>query len=222
MKRITIILAAAALAVASCGGPLRIAMNTTSPDGTRNIVTSNQHLFRFNKGNIEIALGARITDRDTVLGILVTCDAHTDYGIFDKGNRMMFRLSDGSEISLSNIYEREYEQHEETSVSNQYRTDYGYAYSYSPLMDDIYITPFEVNRLVPRVNTYKVTNSYALYLITKKQLEDIIGKGVMKIRVETDSHDLDMNDTQEASQLFSAMYACLKTGFANAVVRSEF
>jgi len=166
-------------------------------------------------------MGAKISGKDTVLAFVLTCDADSDHGIFDEGNKFMFRLSDGSEISLSNLYDKEYEKDEGTSVSQQYQTDYGYSYSYSPWTDDIYISPFEVTRLVPRINHYKTTKSYALYLVTPKQLTDIITKGVKKVRVEIEDKDIDMTDTENVAPLISQLYECLKGGLSKEL-RSEF
>lgn len=222
MKKIYLLLALSSFILASCATPLRISMNRTTPEGERFVVTSDQHLFRAAKGNMDIAMGAKISGKDTVLAFVITCDANSGHGIFDKGNKLMFRLSDNSEISLSNLYDKEYEEHEDTSVSQHYQTDYGYSYSYSPWTDDIYISPFEVTRLVPRINHYKTSNSYALYLVTKKQINDIISKGVKKLRVEIEDKDLDMTDTEGVAPLISEMYACLKEGIATPVSRSEF
>jgi len=222
MKKICLLIPFISIILTSCGTPLKIVMNRTTPEGERFVVTSDQHLFHAGKGNMDLALGAKIVGKDTVLAFVITCDADSGHGIFDKGNKLMFRLSDNSEISLSNLYDKEYEEHEDTSVSQQYQTDYGYSYSYSPWTDDIYISPFEVTRLVPRINHYKTTNSYALYLVTKQQLNDIISKGVKKLRVEIEDKDLDMTDTEGVAPLISNMYACLKDGIANPVSRSKF
>lgn len=221
MKKICILIPLLSFILASCSTPLKISMNRTTAEGDRYVVTSDQRLFHAAKGNMDIAMGTKISGKDTVLAFVLTCDADSDHGIFDEGNKFMFRLSDGSEISLSNLYDKEYEKDEGTSVSQQYQTDYGYSYSYSPWTDDIYISPFEVTRLVPRINHYKTTKSYALYLVTPKQLTDIITKGVKKVRVEIENKDIDMTDTENVAPLISKLYECLKGGLSKEL-RSEF
>lgn len=220
MKKVFLLLSVVLTVV--CCSPLRVAMDQTGSDGARYLLTSDQHLFRSGKGNVDIAIGAKIMGRDTILAFLLTCDANVGHGIFNKGNRLMFRLSDDSEIFLDNLYDKEYEEHEETSVSNRFKTDYGLAYAYNPWYDEVYVTPYEVTRVVPQVNTYKTTNSYALYLVTKPQMTDLLNKGIKKIRVEIEDSDLDMNDTDGVSGMFLEMCNCLKTAAADKQVRTEF
>lgn len=220
MKKLILAIIAVTAAV-SCS-PLKIAMNQTGSDGSRYIVTTNQHLFSAGKGSIEIALGTKISGRDTILGFIITCDANVGHGVFNQGNKLMFRLADNSEISLTNLYDKEYEESEQTSVSNDYRQQYGWAYAYDPWTDGIYVTPYEVTRVIPHVNTYKVTNSYALYLVTKPQLKDLTSKGIRKIRVEIEDSDLDTQDTEGVSEMFKQMYDCLRSAVDTQVVRTEF
>lgn len=211
----------AAVAFASCA-PLKIAMNQTGSDGSRYILTSNQHLFNAGKGNIEVALGAKVYGRDTLMAILITCDANVGHGVFNKGNKLMFRLKDNSEIVLTNLYDKEYEETQETNVSNEYRHEYGWGYAYSPWMDEVYVLPYEVTRTVPRINTYTVANSYALYLISKPQMHDIITKGIVKIRVEVEDRDLDTEDTEGFAEMFHQMCELIKSAANEQVVRTKF
>jgi len=197
-------------------------MNTSTPDGKRTVVTSDQPLFNTSGGHLTIALGTRISGKDTIMGVLITCSANTGHGVFDKEDRLMLRLSDNSEIILKNLYDKEFENIEETTVTDQYKTEYGAAYSYDPWMDAIYVTPYEVTRVVPQVHHYKTTNSYALYLITKKEIQDIISKGVVKLRVEIEDRDLDMKNTDGVSALFANLRECLMGGIAAGTQRTEF
>jgi len=183
MKKTIAIFAAAILALCSCS-PLRIVMNTTSPDGERTIVTSDQPLFTYSQGQLTAALGCRIHGRDTVLALLVTSDADSGHGIFGKGDRVMVRFQDNTEFSIENLYDKEFETHTETGVTQHMQTDYGYAYSYDPYFDDIYLTPYQINRMVPRAYTRKVSNSYALYLLNREQITSLMTKPVIKLRVE--------------------------------------
>lgn len=221
MKRSFFALALATLTIISCS-PLKIVMNTTSPDGKRTVATSNQPLFNSNGGQVSIALGTRISGKDTIVGIVITYDANTGRGVFDKDHRMMFRLTDKSEITLKNLYDREFENIDETTVTDQFKTDYGVAYSYDPWLESVVISPYEVTRLVPQVHHYKTTNSYALYLITRQQLDDIITKGVIKLRIESADCDLDMTNTEGVSALFTSLRNCLTEGVKAGPQRSAF
>lgn len=211
----------AALTVASCS-TLRVAMDQTQSDGTRNLITSDQYLFRSGGGSIDIALGERYKGNDTVMAFLITYDARSGHGVFNKGNKLMFRLNDGSEISLTNIYDKEYDVQEETHVTDNFRTDYGWAYSYSPWTDDVYVTPYEVTRVVPQVRHYKTTNSYGLYLVSKTQLKALMTKGIKKLRVETENDELDWTDTEGVSKLITDMYNCLQSSVATGITRTTF
>jgi len=221
MKHLFLPMALAALAIMSCS-PLKIAVNTSAPDGKRTVATSNQPLFNSNGGQVSVAFGARISGKDTIVGIVITYDANTGHGVFDKDHRMMFRLSDKSEIILKNLYDKEFENIDETTVTDQFKSDYGVAYAYDPWLEGVVVYPYEVTRLVPQVHRYKTTNSYALYLITRQELDDIITKGVVKLRVETADCDLDMNNTEGVSSLFSELRACLLEGIQTGPIRSEF
>lgn len=222
MKKSIFILAATILALCSCS-PLRIVMNTTSPDGERTIVTSEQHLFSYNQGEMEAALGCRIHGKDTVLALLVTSDANSGHGIFDKGNKLMVRFNDKSEIELKNIYDKEFESHTETGVTQQMRTDFGYAYTYDYWTDTIDLTPYQINRMVPQSYTRKVSKSYALYLLTRKQITALMTKPVVKLRVEIEDADLDMPNTEGVNDLFTALMSCLmEEGVNKKFERSDF
>ncbi|MCQ2180467.1 MAG: hypothetical protein MJY50_00180 [Bacteroidales bacterium] len=209
----------AAMLLCSCGS-IRLAMDTRTAEGDRILLTSGSHLF----GDVDIALGAKIkSDRDTVLAVLVTYGGRSDHGVFETGDKMMIRLSDQSVISLSNIYDREYEKNTETYTTEDRVSRFGYAYTYSPFTGDVYITPYEASAFVPRVHTATTTNSYALYLITKQELLDIIVKGAVKLRVETENDELDMTlGTERVAEIMSGQYACLKDGFVNEHQRREF
>jgi len=221
MKKSIIILAAAIMALCSCS-PLRIVMNTTTPDGERTILTSDQPLFSYNQGQLTAALGCRIHGKDTVLAILVTSDADSGHGIFNKGDRIMVRFNDNSEFSIENLYDKEFETHTETGVTNQMVTDFGYAYSYDPFLDDIYLTPYQINRMVPRAYTRKVSNSYALYLLNREQITSLMTKPIVKLRVEIENADLDMPYTDGLNDYFTALMSCLWEGIGNQFERSAF
>jgi len=220
MKKLIFILSVLA-ALLSCS-PLRIAMDQTSSDGSRYLVTSDQFLFHGGKGNIDLALGAKISGKDTIVAFLITCDANVGHGVFNKGNRLMFRLSDNSEIFLENLYDKEYEENQETHVSQTYKTDVGWGYAYNPWIDEVVVSPYEVTRVIPQVNTYKTTNSYALYLVTYPQLTDLMTKGIKKIRVEIEDSDLDMENTEGVSEMIKAMVECLINAANTSVQRTAF
>jgi len=80
MKRI--ILFSLFLAIAtSCSSALKLAYNSNE-DGKRTLMTSNRKLFSAQSYNFDIAMGARVSAKDTILAILVTSDKDTDHGIF--------------------------------------------------------------------------------------------------------------------------------------------
>lgn len=222
MKRFILFAIAAALVANVSCSPLRIAMNSTDADGVRTLLTTNQRLMGNAQGVMDIALGARIDKKDTVLAVLVTIDADSGHGVFNKGNLMRIRLNDNKEINLENLYDKEYEEKEETYVSQTPKTDFGYAYSYDYFTGDIWVSPYTINRMVPTVRTSKSSYSYALYLITKPQLNDIITKGVKKLRVEIENSDLDMPETSGVSELFKDMYLVLREEINKNFVRSAF
>lgn len=217
MKKFILAASALALFLSACS-PLQIVMNSKSPEGIRTVLTSDQHLF----GNFDIALGASIEPKDTVLGILITCDKNTDHGIFDKGDRMKLRLADQTVITLDNIYHKEFDKEVQTYNTVNRTTEFGVAYTYDPYFGTVWVDPVEVRRLVPQVNTKTVTRSYALYLISKTKLSDIISKGVVALRIEVEDDEFDMKGTDGVSSLLSQMYDCLKEGIANDKKRTEF
>ncbi len=217
MKKFLFLALTVMLTAASCS-PVRIVMNSKGADGVRTVLTSDKHLF----GNIDIALGARIINpKDTVLAILITSTKDSDHGIFDKDDQLLIRLADGSDIALTNLYDKEFDRHTTTEVVNERVSNYGYAYSYD-YYGGIYVTPMEISSFVPRSYTRTESNSYALYLVSKKQLQDIIAKGVSKLRVEIEDAELDMPSTNSVSAIVTELYACLREGMANSKKRTAF
>lgn len=210
--------ALAALVLAAGCSPLKIAMDSKDKDGARMVYTTDQHLF----GNIDIALGAKINGKDTVLAVIVTCDQHSNHGLFDRGNKFLMRLSDQSVITLENVYDKEFEKETSTTQTRERVDSFGYAYAYDPFSDGIYITPYEVSSFIPRTQVNTVTNSYALYLISKAQLDEVISKGVIKLRVEKETGEFDMRDPSSASATFSELKKCLFERIYNPVARKEF
>lgn len=222
MKRtFCFIIAAVALMAASCS-PLRIVLNSTDSTGARSMLTSNKNLMGNFDGAVDIALGSRIEKKDTILAVLITIDADSGHGVFNKGNQMKIRLNDDSVIELTNLYDKEYEEKEETYVSQSTRFQTRYAYAYDIFTDDIWVTPYTVSQMVPEVHTSKKSLSYALYLISKKQLNDIITKGVKKLRVEIENYDLDMPDPSGASATFKELYDFLRQEMNVTYKRTEF
>lgn len=220
MKRIITFIAFAAI-LCSCY-PLTIVMNSTNSKGERTVLTSNQPLFTTSRGSFDVALGTRIAGRDTVIAVLITADTNDNHGIFNKDDKMMFKLSNGKVISLTNVYDKAFDTHTETDVTQTPRTDWGYAYSYSPWSDNIYVTPYAINRMVTRVSTRKINNSYALYLISRDQLWNIISNQVTKLRVEVEDNEYDMPNTDNVSSLFKDITDCLIGGVAVRRAKKEF
>lgn len=205
------------LAVISCS-PLRIVMNSRDEEGDRIVLTSDKRMFN----NVQMALGAKASEKDTVLAVLVTYDGNSNHGVFAKGDKMLVRLADQSVITLENVYHQEFEEETVTNTSREMVSDFGYAYSYDPIFDDVYITPYEISRFIPRVTTSHITKSYALYFISKAQLNDIITKDVIKLRVELEDKELDMPNTTGVSATFAEMKDCLFECLRNGIQRTEF
>ena len=205
------------LCVIGCS-PLKIVMNSKNEQGDRIVLTSDQRMFK----DVSFALGAKVSAKDTVLAVLVTYDGNSDHGVFDKDDRMLIRLSDQKTITLVNIYHKEFEEETVTSTSTRRVSDLGFAYSYDPYTDDIYVTPYEVSRFIPQVNTSHITKSYALYFISKTDLDAIIGTGVIKLRVELESSELDMPNTSGVADTFSRMRDCLYQCIRDGITRTEF
>lgn len=207
-----------AFVLAAGCSPLRIVMNSHNEDGSRILLTSDKHLF----GDFSVALGTKLNQRDTIMGILVTCDKPSDHGIFVKGDKMMFRLTDDSVITLENLYDREYDRETTTQQTTQQVNSYGYTYSYHPFLDGFTVMPYEISSFVPRTYVTTTTNSYALYLISWDELESIVAKGVKKVRIEIEDAEKDSSDTENVSKMFSDMIDCLREGVATNMKHTEF
>lgn len=208
MKKSLIIVAALiCLFASSCGIP-SVVLDTTYK-GSRIVLTNNINLFAFDGGTMTAALGAKISGRDTVLAVMVTYNGDTKQGIFDKEDCIRVRLANGEEFSSRNLYDKEFEHSESVQTTSTPVNDWGYAYAYSPYMDDIYLRPVTVTRWVPQVYTVKESISTGLYPITKKQLFDLMKVGVEKFRIESAIGDADMPDPSGLSETFADIYKCL-------------
>lgn len=217
-NNLRILLLMLTLLLATSCAPLRIVMNSADSQGRRTLCTSDVNLF----GEFSIAMGARVAPNDTVMAVLITSSKKSDHGIFDMDDRLMIRLNDGSEVTLTNIYDHQYERNTErgTTTETYYRDTY--AYAYSPWLDAVYVEPVTVRTMVPRTYTYTTTKSYALYLISKQQVQDIINKGVTKLRVEIEDADCDMPNPEQAQSRFATLYPFLMKAAHDGVIRSKF
>ncbi len=195
---------------------------TDNNDGKRTVMSSNISLFSAKSYNFDIAMGARVSEKDTIMAVLITCDKDSDHGIFNKGNRLMIKLEGGEIISLSNVYEKEFEEKSQVVNTTDRVNSYGYEYFYSPYDDAVYLSPYEVTTFVPRTYVRRTHNSYALYLISKKQINDICQKGVIKLRVEIEDKDIDMPYPEHAPAIFSELYTFISPIITNGIARSEF
>ena len=216
MNHKVLVTAVLCIFIAGCGS-LKIEMNTRADDGDRIVLTSDKRVAK----DTYFALGVKYGENDSIMAILVTYDGRTDHGVFLKGDKMRLRLTDESVIDLENVYDKEFEEETVVHRGTELVEDYGYAYSYGPLGRRMYVTPYEVSHFVPYVSEEKVSKSYALYLISLTQLDDIISKGVVKLRVEFEDHELDIPGPKQISGMFREMKACLKDCIVN-TRRSEF
>lgn len=206
-------------AISQSCAPLRIVFNSSDKTGARRMLTSDVDLF----GSFSMAMGAKVSQSDTLLAVLITSDKKSDHGIFDLNDRLMIRLADSSEVILKNTYNKEYDKKTETRVEEQpeYRTG-GFAYAYSPWTGEVFVTPYIARRMVPRVYNITITKSYALYFITKKQINDIMNKGVAKLRIEVEDADYDMPYPAEATAKFTEVYNFLHAAAKAGVKRTAF
>ena len=203
--------------VFSCN-TLSLSLDSVDEHGTRTLCTSNIGLF----GEFDMALGAKVEKNDTILGVLITCGMKSDHGVFNKADYLRLRLNDGQEISLQNLYEKEFEKSNNTEVYETPEMEERFVYTYSRRSRGIVITPVMVHRMVQHVHTSITTNSYALYLISKHQLEDIMQKGVAKLRVEIEDADYDMPNPEKAQEKFIKLYNYLHQQATHPFIRSKF
>jgi len=208
MKKLSILVALVAL-MASCD-TLKIAMNSTNAQGERRVMTTSPRFFSTQGYEVKIAGGVLIQATDTLAGLIITCDAPEKGALFEVGSRMLIRLTDGQEITLKNMLDREAESYTETQVTERMQTDYGYVYS--PWAPGFYATPYRVTSMVPQVYINEVNNSYAIYPISYNQVLDIISKGVEKLRIETSVINLDMPYTGGVAETFKQIGLCVMEG----------
>jgi len=192
----------------SCGSS-KIVMDT-SAQGTRKILTTDAYLFE----NLEIALASSISGKDTVLYVLITSSESAEEGIFELDHELQIRLRDDSRIALKNLYQKEFKKEVKTEFNNApvYNS---FEYYWDPFTDAIFLSPTFATGMMPRSYTRTTTKSYALYPITKKQLNDIISKGVTRLRVETGSEFKEMEYCETVSGILSTLYGYLREEFRN-------
>jgi len=208
MKKLSLLVAMVAL-MASCN-TIKIAMNSVNSEGHRRIMTTSPNFFNTQGYEVNLAGGVLIQGKDTLAGLVITCDAPVKDALFEVGSKMRIRLTDGQEITLKNLLDRESESHTETEVSQHMQTDYGYIYS--PWAPGFYATPYRVTSMVPDVYYKEVNNSYAIYPISYDQTMEIINKGVEKLRIETSVINLDMPYTGGVAETFKQIGLCLIEG----------
>jgi len=211
MKKLSLLVALVAM-MASCD-TIKIAMNTTNADGERRVMTTSPRFFSTQGYDVNIAGGVLIQGKDTLAGVIITCDAPNKKPLFEVGSRMLIRLTDGQTITLKNMLDKESESHTETQYTEHMQTDYGYVYS--PWGPGFYATPYRVTSMVPEVYVNEVNNSYAIYPISYNQVMDIINKGVEKLRIETSVINLDMPYTGGVAETFKTLGMCVHEGILN-------
>lgn len=207
----------AILLLQSCNS-LSLVLDKTDDKGARTMCTSDLSLF----GEFDVAMGAKTEKKDTVLAILVTCSKDSNHGVFDKSDRLLLRLTDGQEITLQNLYDKEYDRETSTNSVLESRFDHRVSYTFSPWTGNVYVTPYTVEHLVNHVYTTTTTKSFALYPISKQQVKDIMDKGVIKLRVEIEDADYDMPHPEKVKDKFTKLYTFIHNAAATPFVRSEF
>lgn len=200
-KKILYILIATTALCSACS-TLSIEMNTIDNDGKHTICTSNIALF----GNFDIAMGMQTSKKDTLMGLVVTCNKQSNHGVFMKGERLMIRFDDGTEIKLSNIYDREYDKEVKEEKIYENYVDTRLVYAYSPWTDQVYVEPVTYRALIPHTYVNTQTKSYALYLVTRNQMHDILTKKAVKVRIEIEDEDCDMGNPANFSPRINKLY----------------
>lgn len=204
MRKLLFVGALALMAMAC--SPLKIALNKTDSEGVRTVVTSNQNLF----GIYEMALGVRISETDTIMGIIVSAESNKMHSLFEQDDHLYITLSDGSKITLRNILDSD-----AVEVRKETKTDYsnhGWAYAYGPFGRRYFIHPFAASSYFANTYEVTVTDSYALYLITYDEMVRIITKGVEKLSIEADNDTDVMRNTVGLQEQFAKMFQCLGDG----------
>ncbi len=177
--------------------------------GSHVILTSDTDLYGFDGGEFDVALGMKASAKDTLLAVLVTYDGDTKSGVFDKDDRIYFRLNDSTEFSIKNMYDREFESSTEVMTTESLHQEYGFGYAYSPYMNAFYVTPVSVTRWVPEVYTRRIHKSKGLYLITKKEFNDVVTKGVAYLKIESGAGDSEMPDPSSVAGTFKSEYEAI-------------
>lgn len=188
---------------------LRIAVDSTTR-GERVIVTTDEFLFNFEDATITAALGEKINGRDTLMGMLVVFDSDINEPVFKVGDKMVFTLYDNTTVTLTNLYDKEFESETTTNVNNRPVSSFDYYYCYDPVVDGVYVTPVQVTRFVPEVTVRNIRRSYALYPISKIELQNIINKGVNSVMIQSGYADMKTTHAEDFSQLFADMWSLLR------------
>lgn len=208
-------LLAAALLLAACS-PLSIVLNTVDSKGVQTVCTSDISLF----SHFKIAMGYQISHQDTIMGFYVTCDKCSDHGVFEKGEKLRIRFDDGKEISLSNIYDRKFDKEVVEGETMEEKLNTDLVYSYSPWSGRLHVTPVTYSTFIPHHYTNTVTRSFALYLVNREQLHDILSKNAVKVRIEIEDADCDMPTPSNFCPRVTKLYDYLM--MATPMKRSEF
>lgn len=206
MRKLVLFSALALIAVAC--SPLKVALNKTDSEGVRTIVTSSQHFFN----DYDVALGVRVSNADTIMGIVVSASSSKMEGIFDQDDHLYFTLNDGSKVTLRNILDRD-----AIEVRKETKTDYNYAnqglaYAYGPWGRRYFISPYAASSYFSQTYETTVVDSYALYLITYEEITRIINIGVKTLSIEADNNTEEMINPSGLQILFKDMLQCVVSG----------
>lgn len=203
-----ILFSALALVAMACN-PLKVALNKTDSEGVRTIVTTSQHFFN----DYDVALGVRVSNADTIMGIVVSASSSKLEGIFDQDDHLYFTLNDGSKVTLRNILDRD-----AIEVRKETKTDYtnpGWSYAYGPWGRRYFISPYAASSYFSQTYETTVVDSYALYLITYEEMARIINIGVKTLSIEADNNTEEMINPSGLQTLFKDMLQCLASGVRN-------
>lgn len=204
----TLVFAFICLFVAGCD-TLKLAIQTTAPDGNKLLATTDVNLFEHEGEAFLTALGVKAGAKDSLFAISISSNMKSEKSLFKEGNRLTFSLADGSEIVLKNMLNSYYEVENNLVLKSTPVHGIAYGYYYTPWVGLVSAIPYEVAGYVPRPTLEKNTASYALYLISNTQLHSLMEKGVTALELESNERKFTMEKPEAAAGLYSQLYGFL-------------
>jgi len=200
------------LLATSCG-TLKLATKAKAPDGSDFYATTEVTLFSQEGNDFDIAMGAKVNAKDTMLAVVLTSRMNRDHSIFKKGNKMKFSFHDGTGFTLSNMLDSGFDVENSAIIAGQPVSGVAYGYYYDPWGGLLFGPPNEVHGFVPTLGVSRKSTSYAFYLITCEQVRSISNKELTVFMLEADGRKLESADPDNVKTVFSQLYSFLKDNF---------